>query len=290
MVGRSREIRRVLLYTFLLNEAVAAAKITWGYLSNSLGMMSDGVHSMFDGVSNIVGMVGIYIASHPPDRDHPYGHRKFETLFTIIVGLMILGTCYQILKHVYLSLGDGRETRVSATSFVVMAVTIGVNLFVMRYEMRKGKELGSEFLTADALHTKSNLMASAAVLVGLALTGAGYPLADALVGLVIAAFIARLGVEIIRDASNVLTDKVCLDTTAIERVACSVQGVRGCHAIRTRGTELHVCLDLHIQLAPHIPLTEAHDITHSVQGRLKEAFPSVVDIVVHTEPDKGEHA
>jgi cation diffusion facilitator family transporter len=286
MVERSRAIRRVLFYTFLMNEGVALLKITWGYLTHSMGMLSDGFHSLFDGLSNVVGIVGIYIASHPPDREHPYGHRKYETLFSIIVGLMIIGTCYPILKNVYHSLYDGYRTVVVPTSFVVMGLTMAVNLSVMFYERKRGRELKSEFLLADALHTKSNIMASGAVVIGLVFTRAGFPLADALAGVLIAVFIAKIGIDIIKEASEVLVDRACIDTSAVECVACSTEGVRGCHAVRARGPEGHVYIDLHIQLDPQMPLLKAHEITHRVQERIKDAFPGVADIVVHTEPDK----
>jgi cation diffusion facilitator family transporter len=286
MVERSRAIRRVLFYTFLMNEAVALAKITWGYLTGSLGMLSDGFHSLFDGLSNIVGIVGICIAYQPPDREHPYGHRKFETLFSIIVGLMIIGTCYQILKNVYFSIQEGYQTVVVPTSFVVMALTIAVNVFTMLYERKRGRELKSAFLIADALHTKSNVIASGAVVAGLVLTKAGYPMADALVGVVIAVFIAKIGIDVIKESSDVLVDRSFMDLEAIERVACSTEGVMGCHAVRARGPEGHVLVDLHIQLDPHMRLIEAHEITHRVQEKIKEAFPGVADIVVHTEPEK----
>jgi len=277
-------VRRVLLVTLVLNEAVAVAKIVWGYLTGSLGMMSDGFHSLFDGVSNVVGLVGIWIASHPPDENHPYGHKKYENLFTIAIALMIFGTCYQILKRVYHSFTVGHETTAPNASFVILAGTMLVNAFVMLYEMRRGRQLGSDFLVADALHTKSDIFASFAVMVGLLFTRLGYPLADAIAGIVITLFIARIGYEIIKSASDVLVDTVCMDTHAIRAVVMGVEGVKDCHGIRTRGTAQHAYLDLHIQVDPHITLKEAHDIAHTVEDRLLREFTSLADIVAHVEP------
>jgi cation diffusion facilitator family transporter len=287
LLENAREVRRVLLYTLLMNEAVAVAKIVWGLLSGSLGMLSDGLHSLFDGVTNVVGLIGIWVASHPPDAEHPYGHKKFETVFTIVVSGLIFMTCLGVLERVYRSLSDEREVEVTIVSFAVMAVTIAVNFWVMVYEKRKGRELGSDFLMADAMHTKSNLLSSAGVVAGLVFTGIGYPAADAIAGVVVAAFIARIGYDILRSAADVLVDTVCIDTGAICRVALEVEGVRDCHKIRTRGSEHHVHLDLHIHLDPEMTLERAHEITHRVQDKLKEAFPQVTDIVVHTEPEGG---
>jgi cation diffusion facilitator family transporter len=282
-------VRRVLIVTLVLNEAVAVAKIVWGYLTGSLGMMSDGFHSLFDGVSNVVGLVGIWIASHPPDEDHPYGHKKYETLFTIVIAIMIFGTCFQILKRVYHSFTVGHETTAPNMSFIVLTCTIAVNIFVMIYEMRQGKKFGSEFLVADALHTKSDIFASFAVMVGLLFTRMGFPIADAIAGIVITLFIARIGWAIIKSASDVLVDTVCIDTHAVKEIVMKVEGVRDCHGIRSRGPAKHIYLDLHIQVDPNILLRDAHDIAHRVEEKLMHEFEGVEDIVVHVEPATGGH-
>ena len=110
-------VRRVLIYTLVLNSAVALAKTLYGYSTNSIAMTSDGLHSFMDGVSNVIGLIGIWIASHPPDRDHPYGHRKYETLFTTIIGLMIFATCFQILRRIYISFQEDHKTVVDRDKF-----------------------------------------------------------------------------------------------------------------------------------------------------------------------------
>ena len=255
------EVRRVLVFTLVLNSVVALAKILYGYYTNSIAMTSDGFHSFFDGISNVVGLVGIWIASHPPDERHPYGHKKFETLFTIIIGVMIFATCFQILRKVYLSFTDDHKAIVTTTSFIIMLITMGVNIFVMIYESRKGKQLGSSFLVADAMHTKSDIYASVAVIMSLFLTRAGYPYADTIVGIIITFFVARIGYKILKEASDVLVDSVCMDTSAIEFVVNSVDGVRGCHEIRTRGPMNAVCLDLHVLVDDRTDPVAVH-ITH----------------------------
>jgi cation diffusion facilitator family transporter len=288
LVRNTREVRRVLLITLLANEGVAALKIVWGYLTGSIGMLSDGFHSLFDGLTNVLGLIAIWVASHPPDEEHPYGHRKFETLFTAAVAGLILFTCYEILARVYHAFADGHGAEVRAGSFLIMGITIVVNLFVMRYERRRASELGSDFLMADALHTKSNLLSSVGVVAGLFFTLIGYPLADTLAGVVVAGFIAKIGFDILKSAAQVLVDTVRMDAEEVCRVVLSVQGVEGCHHIRTRGSEHHVNLDLHIKLDPEMTLRRAHEITHHVEDSLRREFPEVADVVVHTEPVRHE--
>jgi cation diffusion facilitator family transporter len=282
-------VRKVLIFTLILNSVVALAKIIYGYSTNSIAMTSDGFHSFFDGISNVVGLVGIWIASHPPDERHPYGHKKFETLFTIIIGVMIFSTCFQILRKVYFSFTDDHRTIVTDTSFIIMFITMGVNVFVMLYESRKGKQLGSSFLVADAMHTKSDIFASLAVIVSLTLTKAGYYYADTIVGIIITFFIARIGYKILKEASDVLVDSVCMDTYSIECVVNRVEGVKGCHEIRTRGPVNAVYVDLNVLVDKNMSAENAHRIAERVEKCLKKEFPSIEDIIVHIEPDSVEH-
>jgi cation diffusion facilitator family transporter len=166
-----------------------------------------------------------------------------------------------------------------------MIMTTGVNIFVMLYEKRKGKQLGSEFLIADAKHTKSDILVSLTVIASLVFSRMGYPHADVIVGLIITIFIARIGYEILKDASNVLVDTVCLNTRAVESLVNSLDGVRGCHDIRTRGSENSIYLDLHVLVGRNLSTEKSHEIADSIEETIKREFPSVVDIVVHVEPE-----
>lgn len=283
------EVRKVLIYTLILNAVVALAKVLYGYRTNSIAMISDGFHSIFDGTSNVIGLVGIWMASHPPDEKHPYGHKKYETLFTIIISAMLFLTCFQILKKVYISFYEDHKAIVTQTSFFIMLITMGVNIFVMLYEKKKGKQLGSEFLVADAMHTKSDILVSFTVIVSLVFTKVGYYHADSIVGLIIAFFIARIGYDILKNASDVLVDTVCMDNSAIEFVVNSIEGVKGCHDIRTRGSTNAAYVDLHVFVDGGMSTEKAHGIADIIEERIQKEFPSVVDIVVHVEPDTIEH-
>jgi len=283
------QVRRVLIYTLILNCLVASAKVLYGYITNSVAMMSDGFHSFFDGFSNVIGLFGTWIASHPPDKEHPYGHEKYETLFTIIIAVMIFATCFQVLRKVYFFFVEGYRTTVSPISFSIMLLTIGVNVFVMLYESRKGKELGSSFLIADAMHTKSDIFVSVAVIVSLLFAKMGYYLADPIVGIIIIFFIARIGYKILKEASQVLVDTVCIDTSMIKFVVNNIKGVRGCHDIRTRGSVNSTFLDLHVLVSKDLSTERAHEIADTIERELKKKFPSIVDIVVHIEPDSVNH-
>jgi cation diffusion facilitator family transporter len=279
------QVRRVLTWTLILNFFVASAKVFYGFMTNSVAMMSDGFHSFFDGTSNVIGLVGIWIASHPPDETHPYGHKKYETFFTIFIAVMLFTTCFEILRKVYQSLHEDHRTQVTVTSFIIMLVTMMVNTFVMLYEKTKGKQLGSEFLIADAKHTKSDILVSFTVIASLFFSRLGYPHADVIVGFIITIFIARIGYEILKDASNILVDTVCLNTRAVEAVVNNLEGVRGCHGIRTRGSQNAIYLDLHVLVNRGLSTEKSHEIADRIEETINREFPSVIDIVVHIEPD-----
>lgn len=271
--------------TLGLNSAVASAKIIYGLLTGSISITSDGFHSMFDGVSNIFGLAGIWISSNPPDKNHPYGHKKYETLFTVAIALMIFATCLQILEKAYLSFTGVSSAMVTPVSFAVMFLTMGVNIFVSRYEAARGRTLRSDFLVADAMHTKSDILTTSAVIVGLVFVRLGYPVADSLAGLVVTVFIAKIGYEILRKSTAVLVDSVSINTSLIEEQVIKVEGVRGCHDIRTRGSESATYVDLHVLVDPSLPVEKAHEIADNVEEMICLEFPFVVDVVVHIEPE-----
>ncbi|MEK7308528.1 MAG: cation diffusion facilitator family transporter [Nitrospirota bacterium] len=279
-----QQVRNVLFYTLALNLLVAASKIIYGYKTNSISMFSDGLHSLFDGTSNIIGLIGIWIASQPPDETHPYGHRKFETLSTIAIAVLIFIAGIEILKKAYHGFTEHHNIEVTSISFVIMAITLLINIGVMTYERKKGRELKSDFLLADAMHTKTDIFVSLSVIVSLIAAKLGYPRIDIIASVVIAVFIAKIGFSILKSAANVLTDAACINPDEIKAVVNKTEGIRDCHEIRTRGKEGAVLIDLHIIVDAHVTTKKSHELAHSVENTIKENFPSVVDVVVHIEP------
>ncbi len=284
MMRRFKKIQQVLLYVLFLNLAVAFAKIAYGTFSNTLSMTADGYHSLFDGISNIVGLAGIYIASRPPDKDHPYGHQKYETLASVFIAVLLIYVAFEIFQT---SLGRffSRDVPdVTSVSFLVMLGTMGINYLVTRYEHREGVSLQSQVLIADSMHTKSDIYVSLSVIVGLVAVKLGYPLLDPLIALVISFLILRAGFRIIKQSSATLLDMSQLDEDEICDVVMGVEGVLGCHKIRTRGAMGDIRIDMHLLVRPEMPIEEAHLISHSVSKLLKAEYDGVSDVVVHIEP------
>lgn len=268
----------------VLNLAVAGAKIAYGLSSGAVSILSDGFHSLTDSGSNVLALVAVRVARRPADRSHPYGHRKFETLAAAGIFAFLLLVILEVVRTAIERLTHGGAPEVTPVSFVVMVGTLLVNLGVVRYEGRAGRRLRSEVLRADAHHTRSDVLTSAAVIVALVGVKLGWPILDAAAALVVAVFIGHAAFQIARDASNVLADHVVLDDAEVRRVVSQVPEVVGCHEIRTRGSVDHAFLDLHVWFAPATPLDEAHRLSHVVKDQLLAAFPSLADVIIHIEP------
>jgi len=282
--ARAAVLTRVLARVLVLNLAVAAAKLIFGYATGAVSIISDGFHSLTDGASNIMGIVGLRAARKPPDEDHPYGHRKYETLAAAGIFVFLLIVVVEVTRTALMRLRGGAAPEVTLASFSVMLVTLAVNLVVVRYESSRGRALGSELLLADAAHTRSDVLTSCAVIVSLGAVKLGFPAVDAIGGLVVAVFIARTGFQIWSEMSGILSDRVVMNEDDIRRVVMGIPDVVGCHRIRTRGSLDHTFLDLHVWFPRDTPLHEAHRLSHVVKDRLMEQFPHIADAVIHIEP------
>lgn len=289
-VGRSSAVERVLWVVLLLNMVVAAAKFFYGLASGSTSMRADGIHSFFDGFGNVVGIIALAMASRPADQSHPYGHAKFETYGSLIIGVLLLVAAFEVGSSAVSKLVTGTYTaEVSALSFVVMVGTMAVNIAVTCYERACGKRYHSEILMADASHTLSDAFVSLGVIAGLVLVKLGFPAADPVMALVVTVAILVTAFGVFRTALRTLSDHSRISPDAIAQTASSVADVSNVHHVRTRGTEGEVYCDLHIQVDPDMTVFRAHALADEVEAVLKEQFPSVIEVLVHVEPlgDEG---
>ena len=285
---RMRSIRRVLWIVLVLNLAVAAAKYVYGTVTGSASMQADGIHSVFDSAGNVVGLVGIALASRPADEGHPYGHAKVETYASLVIGVLLLLAAFEVWSSAVAKLASGSYTaEVTPLSFAVMAGTLAVNLGVTTYERRCAKRLKSEVLAADANHTLSDALVSVGVIVGLAAVALGFPMADPVMALVVTLAILATAWDVFKHALATLSDRARIPEEDVRAAALAVPGVRDAHRIRTRGTEGEVYADLHVLVAPEMTVKDAHDLSERVERAVEERFPNVAEALVHIEPDDG---
>ncbi len=284
-------VRRVLLITLGLNLAVVAGKLIAGTMAGSLSVISDAIHSSVDSLNNVVGLVVMRYATAEADEDHPYGHAKFETLAAFAIAGFLFVTCYQIGLSAFKKLFSGEKDSLDITSLTigVMLVTIAVNVFVAVYEKREGQRLHSEFLIADAIHTRSDILVSCSVLTGLVLIRFGYVWLDPVVSLAVAAFIAWNGYQIFKSTIPVLVDAAPVASRQIADIVENVPGVHSAHDIRSRkqGSEMFVEMHLHIERELERDHVASHDITEEIERRLMAAFGRVT-ATIHVEPLPAE--
>lgn len=289
-MNRDRDIRRILWWVLLLNLLVAGSKLLYGHLTQSLSMWADGVHSSFDGASNVIGLVGVWAASFPPDENHPYGHRKYETFASFGISILLFLTCFHIIRDSILRFNSTEAPMITPLSFGIMLSTMGINYAVMRLEKRRGRELKSDILVADSMHTRSDLFTSTSVLVSFVAVLIGIRILDPIIALIIAGFIGKTGFEILREASLVLSDSSRIDPRLIREIAMRVPQVQDCHGVRTRGTLNHTYVDFHIDVSSEMTADKSHELVHEVEALIKKELAEVVDVVIHVEPTKNKSA
>jgi cation diffusion facilitator family transporter len=288
---RTRRIRRVLLFTLLLNVLVASLKIAVGTITHTLSVRADGFHSLTDGFSNVLGLVGMWWAGRPPDEGHPYGHERMEVVAGSVIGAALLLVAWNVVQSAIARLlAPGVPPAPDASTWLVLLVTLAVNLFVVLYEARQAKRLNSPFLESDAAHTFSDVLVTLGVVITVACIQLGQPWVDWVAAFGVAGFIVVAGLRILSRNFGYLVDAAQVAQEAIDLIVRRVPGVAGTHKIRTRGQPGAVRVDLHIQVAPHLNVVHAHEVTHWVIDALKREVPGVIDVVVHTEPASASAA
>ena len=286
---RTRGIRRVLVVVLVLNLAVAAAKLGYGLVSGSVAMSADGVQSLLDGLANVVGLVGIAVAARPPDREHHYGHERYETLASMAIAVLMTLGVVEIVESAVGQLRSGERPEVTRLSFAILLGTMAVNGAVSLWERRAGHRLRSDLLLADARHTASDVLVSAAVLVGLAGERVGLGGADAAVSFAIAGMIAWAAWGIVREASLVLTDATFADPRGLMAAVMAAPGVVTAHNLRARSSGGRLWVEVHVTVDPALTVKEAHEVATAVEDCIGEAVGPATQVIVHVEPAEPPH-
>ncbi len=282
---RDDGVRRVLWIALGLNLVVAAAKILYGRSGGLLAIEADGYHSLTDGLGSFVAIVGLAIARRPPSTTHPYGHRKYEVVAALCIGVSLLLVAAQVVGEAVVRLEEGRASLpdVGPAAIVVLLITLAINFGISSYQARRAQELGSHLLATDAKHTRSDCYVTLGVLAATALTHLGQPGLDLAAAVVVAVFIGKAGVDVIRENAGYLTDVALVAERDVERVVFSIPPVVGVERVRTRGTPGAIFMDLRLKLPAHLSLLDVGVVVRRASEAIRSEFPGVVDVVVHPE-------
>ena len=277
-------VRRVFIGLLVANLAVVGVKLWVGFASGSLAILGGAVDSCVDALNNVVALIVIHVAAKEPDEDHPYGHGKFETLGALaIVGFLSI-TCFELVRGAVNHLVSGTH-RVDVSNWQLgwLALTLGANVLITWYEHRRGTELGSELLVADAAHTRADVFVTIGVLLSVLLMRRGWWWADSAVAIMVALVIVFVAYRILVRTVPVLVDERALPPRDIQDAAQAVPGVKSAYSIRSRGpsdlryAEVTVCVDRHADVE------SAHAIADQVEERLKRDL-RLHEVTVHVEP------
>lgn len=285
------EVRKVLLITLLLNLLVMALKAVVGFLTGSLSLQADALHSVTDGANNVLGLIASRFSSPYPDRDHPYGHQKFEAVGALGIAAFLGIACFEIFKGAIERLFSGlTPVNISASELWILLIVLGVNIFVTYYERHVGQRVGSPILIADAQHTMSDVWVTITVLAGLIgiwqaklFNLPQLQWLDVILSFPVALLVFRSGWKVLKENLPWLVDEAAIAPEAIQAIAMRVPGVQNCHEIASRGLlGRQVFIEMHMIVeAPDVE--SAHAITEEVEARLEERF-SPVRVLIHVEP------
>ncbi len=282
---RNGQIRRILAVVLLLNLLVAGVKLGYGSVSGSVAMTADGFNSLMDGFANVIGIVGIAVASRPPDRQHHFGHGRYETLASMAIGALMAVAVIEIVQSAVARWQAGEAPEVTRLSFGVMLGTMAINSGVTIWERRNAHRLRSDLLEADARHTGSDVLVSAAVILGLAGERIGLRGADAAISLVVSAMIAWTAWGILREASLVLTDAATdVEPTVLLGAILAAPGAVTAHNLRVRSSGSHNWVEVHVTVEPELTVKQAHEVATGVEAAIRNVIGSETHAIVHIEP------
>ena len=278
-------VQRVLLVALAVNVSVSLLKLVLGLLTGSLAVLADAMHSATDGLSSLMGLITNNLSDPNPDRDHPYGHDKYEALGALAIAGFILVTALEILRTAIERIAGGlRPLRLDGQDLLLLLIVLGCNLLLAGYERSEGKRLGSPLLLADAKHTTSDIWTTVVVLVGLA--GAvwlGQSWLDVALAIPLCLLLGRACWQVLRSNLPWLVDQIAIAPEAIHEVATGVPGVLNVHDIASRGVlGQRVFIELHMVVDAN-DLPTAHRITELVEEHLEQRF-GPVRCTIHLEP------
>lgn len=278
-------VRRVLFITLLLNLFVMALKAVVGYSTGSLSLLADALHSVTDSANNILGLIASKFSSPYPDREHPYGHQKFESVGALGISAFLGIACFEILQGaVEKILQGGEPVKISAPELWLLLLVLGVNIFVAFYERSEGKRVNSPILIADATHTMSDVWVTITVIGGLVgIWWLNIQWIDVLLAFPVALLVFWSGWSVLKENLPSLVDEMAIAPEAIHAIALAVPGVINCHDIASRGVlGRQIFIEMHL-IVEAADVETAHRITEEVESRLEERF-SPVRILIHVEP------
>jgi len=288
---RYRATRVATLLAAVVNSLLATTQIVTGWLFQSQALIADGVHTLSDLISDSVVLFAAGKASASPDRDHPYGHGRIETLATIVVGLLLafaaLGIAWTAGQRL---LAWETLTGPAPAALIFAALTLVAKEGLYQYTVRAARRIQSPLLQANAWHHRTDAISSVVVFVGIGGAVLGFPWLDALAALVVALFILHMAWQLMFRSAAELIDTALEPekVDVIQQAINGVPGVKDAHMLRTRKLGNEAAADVHVQVAPRISVSEGHQIADEVYRAIRDSMGTLRDVTVHVDPENDE--
>ena len=298
MENREKEIYRVTLTGTAVNAVLIVLKFVAGTVGRSSALVADAVHSLSDFISDVVVLIFIRIAGKPRDKDHNYGHGKFETLATLIIGLLLciagIGLMVNGIKAVMGSLQGEPLPRPASLALIIAALSIVSKEWLYRYTVKSGRRLNSQAVIANAWHHRSDAVSSLGTLVGICgamFLGDNWRILDPIAAIVVSLLIIKSGYDIMKPTIRELLEASLPEDQEQEivRIVSSVPGIKYIHNLRTRRIGNNIAIDLHAKMDGSQSLTDAHSKATQAENALKAAFGDKSLINIHMEPYTDTH-
>ncbi|EXJ17131.1 cation diffusion facilitator family transporter [Imhoffiella purpurea] len=290
-IDRNQAVTRTAVVGGIVNLLLSAIKIVAGLLGHSQALIADGIHSLSDLLSDLLVLIAGHHASQEPDRDHPYGHARYETVATLVLGFLLFAVAVGIGWDAAKRLFEPEDLlRPEMSALIVTLVSIGAKEWLYWWTLGYAKRVRSELLRANAWHHRSDAISSIVVFIGVAGTMAGLPYLDAIAAIIVAVMIAKIAWELGWEATSELVD-TGLEASRLKEVTdtiCSVGGVRSIHMLRTRRSGGQASADVHVLVDPYVSVSEGHMISVLVEQRLKRQIAEITDVTVHIDPEDDE--
>ncbi len=290
--ARGRDTRRVAIVSGLVNLLLSFAQVIVGLIANSAALVADGIHSASDLLSDILVWFAARHAAMAPDKDHPYGHGRFETAATLGLGILLTLVALGIVWNGGERLLDPDRPLPGKLALIIAAVGIAAKESLYWYTIAVARRLNSEMLRANAWHHRSDALSSIVVLIGVGAAVMGFSYMDALAAIIVGIMVAKIGWDLGWSALTELVD-TALDEDQVneaKRVIMAIDGVRSVHMLRTRRHGAEASADVHVQVAPRLSVSEGHMISQTVEDRMIAKLDAITDVTVHIDPEDDENA
>lgn len=292
---REKEIYKVTIAGSVVNFLLLVFKFAAGILGHSAAMLADAVHSLSDFVTDVIVIVFVRISNKPQDKGHDYGHGKYETLATAIIGLLLLIVGFGILWNgatsIYTFLRGGKLEEPGMVALIAAVVSIVLKEILYRYTVAIGKKLNSQAVVANAWHHRSDVLSSVGTAVGIGgaiLLGEHWRVLDPIAAVIVSFFIMKVAIQLLIPCVDELLEKSLPDEVEkeIEQALLSFPGVSEPHHLRTRRIGSYCAIEVHVRMDGQITLEEAHNTATAIEHKLKEMFGEGTLINIHVEPKK----